>query len=231
MSYIIGIENNVEGRTQAWVLGHPGCYVYGRDEQSSIAAVPKAISEYSDWIQFHAGESWLDVEKVEFVLDDTWDVYDIDENYDRVEAGYSVNAWFQHDWKPLKDVEIARGLKILDWSRRELLQVVKGLPPEVMHARYSNERWSIDGILSHVGGAEWWYLDRLDRAPPSGTLPEDPFERLEFVRSHFLEVLPSFTGQSQVVGIDGEIWSPRKLLRRAVWHERDHTQHIHKLLN
>jgi hypothetical protein len=32
------------------------------------------------------------------------------------------------------------------------------------------------------------------------------------------------------MGTDGEFWSPRKLLRRAVWHERDHTGHIRKLL-
>jgi hypothetical protein len=27
----------------------------------------------------------------------------------------------------------------------------------------------------------------------------------------------------------GELWSPRKLLRRAIWHERDHTEHILKI--
>jgi len=30
--------------------------------------------------------------------------------------------------------------------------------------------------------------------------------------------------------MEGEIWSPRKALRRAVWHERDHTEHIRKIL-
>jgi hypothetical protein len=34
----------------------------------------------------------------------------------------------------------------------------------------------------------------------------------------------------QVVGTDGEIWSPRKVLRRALWHERDHVEHIKKLI-
>jgi hypothetical protein len=35
---------------------------------------------------------------------------------------------------------------------------------------------------------------------------------------------------NKVVGVEGEMWSPRKVLRRAVWHERDHTEHIRKLL-
>jgi hypothetical protein len=30
--------------------------------------------------------------------------------------------------------------------------------------------------------------------------------------------------------VDGEFWSPRKALRRALWHERDHIDHINKLI-
>ena len=57
-----------------------------------------------------------------------------------------------------------------------------------------------------------------------------PFQRLEQVRSHLVEILPGLVGSTQVVGISGEFWSPRKLLRRAVWHEYDHLAHIRKLL-
>jgi len=49
------------------------------------------------------------------------------------------------------------------------------------------------------------------------------------VRARLLEVLPSLVGVEQVVGRRGELWSPRKLLRRALWHERDHAEHIRKL--
>ncbi len=37
-------------------------------------------------------------------------------------------------------------------------------------------------------------------------------------------------GVNQVAGLDGELWSPRKVLRRTLWHERDHTGHIRKLI-
>ncbi|MDW8214000.1 MAG: hypothetical protein RMJ55_10615 [Roseiflexaceae bacterium] len=33
-----------------------------------------------------------------------------------------------------------------------------------------------------------------------------------------------------VAGQGGEVWSARKVVRRALWHERDHTQHIARLL-
>ncbi len=35
-------------------------------------------------------------------------------------------------------------------------------------------------------------------------------------------------GVNSVIGLEGEIWGPRKMLRRAPWHERDHTEHIRK---
>jgi len=35
--------------------------------------------------------------------------------------------------------------------------------------------------------------------------------------------------QVRVEGIDGEIWSYRKILRRTLWHQRDHIEHIKQL--
>ncbi len=69
--------------------------------------------------------------------------------------------------------------------------------------------------------------------PPNGersSLPKDPFQRLEVVRQRLIEALPSLAGSKQVLGVDGELWSPRKLLRRALWHEMDHIGHIVELL-
>ena len=40
----------------------------------------------------------------------------------------------------------------------ELLKTVSRLSAEKLAATYPNERWSINGILGHIGGAEWWYL-------------------------------------------------------------------------
>jgi hypothetical protein len=83
--------------------------------------------------------------------------------------------------------------------------------------------------LGHVGGAEWWYLDRLGLTFPRALVPGEPFERLRVVRAHLGDVLPELVGSRQVVGTAGEFWSPRKVLRRAAWHERDHTAHIWEL--
>ncbi len=119
---------------------------------------------------------------------------------------------------------------MLLWSRDDLQKTIRGLSQEKLTATYPGERWSINGILSHLGGAEWWYLSRLGLAFPREQVPEEPLPRLEKVRQQLNLALRKLEGVKHVVGVDGEFWSPRKILRRALWHERDHTEHIHKLL-
>ncbi len=228
MDIRVGLENNFEGRSLAWVLGHPGCFAYGQAPDAALAAVPDAVHEYAGWIKAHGGD-WLRPESVELTVEEIWEVYSIDKGYELSETGYEVNAWFRYDWVPLGERDIEHGLHLLAWSREDLLAAVSGLVDEQMHARLPGERWDIAGILRHVGGAEWWYLDRLGLSMPRRDLPEAPFERLAGVRARLLGLLPTLAGLPRVVGIDGELWSPRKLLRRAVWHERDHTSHILKL--
>jgi hypothetical protein len=227
--YRIGLENGAEGRSQAWVLEHPGCFAYGPDGDAALRAASQAIRDYGEWIARRSGERWLPDDPFEVELADTWQVYSINESFQRVDEGYEVNAWFLDDWRPLTADEVGRGRKLLEWSREDLLAAVAGLSDEALDLRLPDQRWSIRGVLGHVGGAEWWYLDRLGLAFPRALVPQDPFERLRVVRAHLNDVLPGLTGSRQVLGTDGEFWSPRKLLRRAVWHERDHTGHIWQL--
>ena len=226
----IGLENGTEGRSQAWVLGHPGCFAYGANGTAALQAVPKAIRDYRQWIAAHTSASWLTGTDVEYRLEETWECYSIDSDYKLAQDGYEVNAWFRHDWIPLSEEDVQRGLLLLSWGRAELLQAVSNLSEEILERTYPNERWSIAGILKHIGGAEWWYQDRLGLAFPRQEVPEEPFQRLEKVRTNLVEILPGLVVSTQVVGVSGEFWSSRKLLRRAVWHEYDHIAHIRKLL-
>ncbi len=232
MIFRVGLENNNEGiRSIAWALEHPGCFAYGKDADEALANLPEAIRLYSEWICQHES-SWVEESDIDLKVEDTWTAYNIDESCDRNEQSnyYTVDAWFQHDWKPLTALNIERGRKLLSWSRADLLDTIKGLSAGKLDTKYEGERWSINGILNHVGGAEWWYMDRLGLAFPRSEVPKEPLARLEKVRVHLNQTLPTLEGSKQVVGADGEFWSPRKMLRRAAWHERDHTQHIRKLI-
>lgn len=233
MLFHVGIENYNEGvRSIAWALEHPGCYAYGKDADAALAAFPAALRAYSNWIN-QRELSWLHIQNIDVNVNGVWNNYTINDKFERLEAGengMAVESWFQYDWKPLTDEEIERALKLLTWSRADLLKVIDGLPAEKLDKTQPGERWSINGILRHAGGAEWWYMDRLGRAFPQAELPKTPMERLEKTRQAFLELLPQLKGIKLVTGMDGEFWSPRKVLRRALWHERDHTEHIRKLV-
>ncbi len=235
MIFQVGIENGNEGRSIAWALEHPGCFAYGLNGSGAALNLETALVKYSAWILRHNNQGWLAVSEndIDCVINGTWDVYYIDDEDNKVterDNGYSVDSFFPYDWKPLTAVDIKRGLDMLQWSREDLLKMVTGLSPEKLNATYIGERWSINGILGHVGGAEWWYLSRLGLEFPREQVPEEPLPRLEKVRTQLNSALSKLEGMKQVIGVGGEFWSPRKLLRRALWHERDHTEHIRKLI-
>ena len=226
----VGLENETEGRSLAWALDFPGSFAYGPDESTALLGIPQAMLRYESWVAAHTADSWIQLGDFDIRLVDTWQVYNIDANYREIADGYEVNAWFKDDWRPLSDEEISRGLKILSWCRMDLLAVVHNLSNQDLDAEYPHERWSIRGILNHVANAEWWYLDRLELTHESRqNLPDDVFTRLEFVRKETNQVLPGLVGSDQVIGKQGEFWSPRKLIRRVIWHELDHVDHIGKL--
>jgi hypothetical protein len=234
MIFRVGLENNNEGRSIAFALDHPGCFSYGKKGSAAAANLKRTLKDYAGWIRNHQPETWLTFaeDEIEIMIDGVWEVYFINDDLEKTTEtdGTSVESFFPYDWKPLTSTDVDRALKLLTWSRADLLKTVEGLSVEKRDATYPGERWSINGILGHVGGAEWWYLDRLGLAFARADVPKEPFERLEKVRSHLNIWLPKLIGVRQVIGVDGEFWSPRKVLRRTLWHERDHTEHIRKLL-
>lgn len=228
----IGLELDNEERALAWALDFPGCFAYGKDGPEAVIALPRAVIDYAAWVNAHAGEELLPLGDFDLRVVDTWQVYTVDDGYNISEGGYAVNAWFRSDWKPLSSAEIAHGLRLLAWSRFDLLQVLSVATPEQLDWTAAGERWSIRGILKHVANAEWWYMDRLSLAEGSRTdLPKDALERLARVRHRLAHTLPTLAERDLVIGKEGEFWSPRKLLRRILWHERDHHLHIQKLLS
>lgn len=233
MQLNVGLENGADGRPLAWALDFPGCFAYGADGSEAVINMASAFVAFKSWVASHTRESWLtDIHDVDVRLTEVWEVYNIDADYNLTPDGdYEVNAWFRHDWKPLTRVDVRRGQQILKFARADLLEVVQALPAETLDRTYPQERWSIRGVLGHIAKAEWWYMDQLEQAGSSrSNLPQDTFEQLAAVRAQLEKTLPALEGVELVRGVQGEIWSPRKLLRRAIWHELDHIEHIKKLL-
>lgn len=231
MQVNIGIENNNEGRSVAWSLEHFGCYALGSDGQSAIVAMAKAIPEYIAWMEQHTDTPWFNPAEIDIHLVDVFDDYSIDNQYNSVrEGGRLIKAFFKTDWKPLTQMDVEHILQIISWNRQELVEVISGLDDSILDKTLEEGEWPIRRIIAHLGRSEWWLVDRLDRTHPEDQLSKDAFERLLVERGNLVTILPDLIDLNQVVGKDGEIWSPRKVLRRVCWHERDHIQHIKRLL-
>ncbi len=219
----IGSENGFVEKSIAWVFDHPGCFAYGSDDKEAILRVPQALVAYQEWIGKHTEDSWLSE------LGD-FDVQ-LAEALEKPADGSPSPDWFRFDAQPLSQVEVEQGLKLLGWSRADLLDIVTSFSDQELDQTFESEEWSIRGIVGHIASAETWYLDRLGLAEGLKNRQEkDVFARILQVRNRTVEVLPSLVGNAEIREVDGEPWSGRKFLRRAAWHEMDHIGHILKLL-
>jgi hypothetical protein len=228
----IGLENNYENKSIAWALDYPGCFAYGDEGAAAIMAFPHAFIGYKERVSSLAEENWINFEDIDIHLAESFDCHPVDAGQFPTAAGRNVTAFFQVDWNPLTVEEVDRGLDVIAWSRNDLVNLTRELPANVLDKEIPGEKWCIRGILDHVATTELWLLDRLNiLAAESATLPEDIFRRMEATRSIFNRSLRELEGNALVNGKDGTFWSPRKVLRRAAWHEVDHINHIFRLLN
>jgi uncharacterized damage-inducible protein DinB len=205
-----------------WIAHVPalwGCFASANDRDGALALVPAAIARYREWRQAH-GETLVIADPL---LLSTVEVQR--EWIDPTNADNAANAFFALDVPPLAAAELDEIRSLLDWSRADLLASVNDLPVSALDQPVEGE-WTIGGILNHTARAERWYLDRLGLAFSRADLLPDPFQRLEQVRTRLVTALPSLAGLARIEWVDSELWSPRKMLRRTLWHERDHTQHI-----
>jgi len=231
----IALEGKYENHFIAWALDFPGCFGYGADEQEAIIHFPQDFLAYQNWINFKAGiHSWVkDIRDFDIRLVESFKNFYVNDQLQIVENhGKMISSWFQNDQKPLIQTEIEQALEILKWSRKDFLDLWDSIPPTAMDIKFPDERWTIAEIFQHVANAEWWYLDRLGQAKyQKKELPQSPLEKLAVVRENLVKVLPEFENIEFVQKVEGEIWSPRKLVRRSIWHEKDHLVHIQKLMS
>ncbi len=225
MLYGLGIEDIEANHWVAWVLDLPGCYSAARSYEDALADAPARIAEYFRWLSSHGSGSPLAREAIEVNVRETFRAYPSEDDY-------LVNAFFSDDRRPLSQAEVHNGLRLLEYTRRDLRRVIRPLSSQELHRTISGEvQGSIEGILRHVAWAEWWYLDRLNLAFPREAMAGEILSLLERVRAHTRLQWPQLADSSLITERMGERWSPRKVVRRTLWHERAHTQQIARYLS
>jgi uncharacterized damage-inducible protein DinB len=221
----LAVEDIEPNHWIAWALDLPACYSSARTMDDAIAHAPKKIAEYFSWISKH--------ENIFPIVDEPFEVQIVETIQSRVsreDPEYIVNAFFDDDRRPLGYWEVEIALRLLDWTRQGLLDVIQVISPNQLTKTLSGEaRGSVTGILNHIAGAENWYFGQLGLG--MGFLPDDPLEKMDAVRSNTRQQLVKLVGDERVIQNCDELWSGRKIVRRTLWHERDHTQQILKLLS
>ncbi len=224
MTIRIGMELAAPGSPDiggAWALDLPGCFSPGADEPSALAAVAAAMRRHLALLRDHAidppAELGGPVEVVE-----SFQCY-----WGPPEQGrYEVNAIFSADLAPLTPADVEYARAVLAATRRELLAVA-----DRAGARKPGDR-TVDDMLHHVATAEWFYATRLEEQPDRQRQfrredLRDPRAHLAATRAWVLPRLDALASLGEAERVQrGERWTPRKILRRFIYHELDHIREL-----
>jgi len=225
MLYQLGTEDIEPNHWVTWVFDLPGCFSKARNREDAVAKAPSRIAQYFEWLSSHNYKAPRVAEPIEVEVSESFNSF-------ISEGDYIVNAFFKDDRRLLSHDEIEHALRLLEYTRSDLLQVIQQMSSEQLERPIRREvQGSIRGILNHVAWAEWWYFDRLNLAFKEEEMPEDVMKMLEKVRTHTRRQLLQLVSDTTITERTGEQWSARKIVRRTLWHERAHTQQIIRYLN
>lgn len=227
----IGLEKYPDEQVIAYALDFPGGFASGADDAEVMMRLPLNLLKYEVWIKDHTESPWIDLQDMDFSVEEVFHVHYMDEHLRPALEGTEVNAFFRDDWHVLDKLETQRATKIFKWQREELLAGISTLSDDILQRQFPEQRWNIYGILKHIANAEAWYLDRLEfNHPTKDEMLKGPVERLQQMQNYVEDAFGLCVNNAKVVGKDGEIWSCRKLIRRTLWHQRDHIEHIKQLI-
>lgn len=216
--------------TGVFVPDFPGCWVFGRDQESALDKVKTAVERWHLWARGH-GE---DIESPSSVEIDPTEVMHVP--YNPAEAG-KPEPLFWSEILPVRARDVNRTLRLMKHSRSDLMELCSGLERGELSWKPEGEPRSISGSLRHIAIAERWYVSRLDIDLPK-SFPKDVFQALQWARELAVDSLRSLSKRqrSEIFQPRNDpsptcnLWTARKVLRRIVDHERLHTAYVEKIL-
>lgn len=208
--FSVGLEQGADGGFAAHVLSLPGCVALGGDQNAVMTALPPLLSAWLHFLQAASEPAPPQDAELEISVDE-WVVTDA-----RVTAGES-SAFFSADKPPLAEAEIRRLLSRLTELRGNLLAGVRRLPDDVLDA--GSDPVTLRRVLEELARGQWWLLTRLG-ASPMGEAPDRTSGRLDAALALVTETFGRLPEPgSRRLDIEGEEWTPRKVMRRLLWLE------------
>jgi len=132
---------------------------------------------------------------------------------------------FLTDYDALRPNEMETLFRWMAISRQELVDLVKSLPEGALDWK-AESGLSVSQIICHLAEADLWYTDRLKQWPAI------PLFRLAATRGVALERLRALSeaDRARVTRHEGEEWTPRKVMRRMLEHEREHITQLRQMI-
>jgi len=220
----------------AHILDLPGCTLRAPSRAEALAGTPAAIRDHLAWLRRHGEHTPPADDPVEI------EVAGESQGFGPFNPGDAA-ALFPPDRVPVTFDEMETYFRLMTHARADLLALVEPLPDKLLDRQPEAEPWTIRLILRHVGNAEEWYVSRL--VPPDTLPPEwehdDELPLLDFLameRRTAVDRLRRLTAEERSVLVypsrwtrrPDEPWTARKALRRAVEHEREHTEQVQEIL-
>lgn len=229
----------MEGQGTRWmghVLALPGCCVRGRSRAGVLDSLPLAVREYAAWLRRHGeGPEKDDVEVFVDVAEEVVGTGPFDPG--------DAAALFSVERSPVTLDDIEDCLRLMSYSRSDLLYLVGNLPDKVLDWRESQTEFSLRIMLRHIGNAEEWYISRLfepDQLPEEWAADHSLpiFEFLDLERRGCVDCLRRLDERQRsevfrpvhFTDHPEEEWTAAKVLRRFVEHEREHTRQARAIL-
>jgi hypothetical protein len=217
--------------TGASVPSCPGCWVFGRKPERAVTKAKAAVADWFEWVEKHGEQTFVQTKDFELEVVEMLKV-----TYNPVEAG-KPELLFWSEVLPITRKDVATTLRLMDYSRQDLLRLVSGLTDNSLDWRPENEPRTLRNCLRHIAYVEPWYITRLNVDLPC-RYPRSVLNMLETTRKAVVDYLQKFPREKMRGVFQPEkdsspvcdLWTSRKVLRRLVDHERLHTRYIGKIL-
>ncbi|MGB7539347.1 MAG: type II toxin-antitoxin system HicB family antitoxin [Anaerolineales bacterium] len=221
-----GIENLEPNCWVISVFDLLGCYSSGRTEEEAVAQAGNRVRQYFEWLGKKDGNPAPFEDSVQVLIVERMETFPWPKD-----PALPVHAFFEDDARPLRPWDLDIAGRLLEWSRQDFLRLSGALLPDSLSRLENAPNWkTLDGLMGHIWETENTILKRMGAMVDLADMPGDLIGRLQAVRARFQEKLPEWAEADIRIEDFGEKWSPRKALRRVLWHERDHIRQLEGLI-
>jgi predicted RNase H-like HicB family nuclease/uncharacterized damage-inducible protein DinB len=234
--YSAYLEIANDGVCMAHVPDLPGCFVRASARDEALRRLPDTIRDHCAWLRRHGEPASPQDEEFEIQIAGE------DAGVGPFDPGDAA-ALLPTDREPVTLEEMEWHFRLMGHSRSDLLALASEIEDDVLDWQPAPDEYTIRRLLRHIGNGEKWYVSRIvpiDSLPPEWDADEDlsPLAYLSMERRTALARLRQLTEDERTrvfhpsfrTSHPQEAWTARKVLRRFLEHEREHTAQIREAL-